>query len=85
MIEEEIRQRGFIRSHPLFSLWIALTVTPLVIAAGLLAIRYMPACAEWRREVRQSAQIAMKERYIGEYCNRPDIGKDPAFHRSPRN
>ena len=65
MIEEEGGQRGFIRSHPLLSLWIALTIAPLVIAAGLLAIRYMPPCAEWRREVRQSAEDAMKERYIG--------------------
>ena len=55
----------FIRRHPFVSLWIALTVTPLLIATGLLVVRSMPACSQWRQQVRASAEDAMKTRYLG--------------------
>ena len=56
---------GFIRTHPYLSLWIVVTITPLVVGASLLAIRYMPPCVGWRAEVTRNARVAMKERYIG--------------------
>lgn len=65
MVDTETGRPSFIRAHPFISVWIALTVTPLLIGAGLLAIRYMPPCADWRREVRESAEETMKARYIG--------------------
>lgn len=61
----EERPRCFIRSHPFLSTWIVLTLIPLVAGGALLVVRYMPACSEWRQEVRESAQDAMGARYLG--------------------
>lgn len=65
MDDRKLGRTNFIRTHPLVSLWIVLAITPLPVGAWLLAVRYMPACSEWRKEVQASAQSAIRERYIG--------------------
>lgn len=63
--DRDSSSRWFLRRHPIVSAWIALTLAPVLLAIFLLAVRFAPACSEWRNKVQAAAEDAMGARYMG--------------------
>lgn len=57
---------GIVRRHPVLSVVLAVTFSPLLVLGGIVVAQQRPSCAEWAAEVEEITDGRMRDRYLGD-------------------